>query len=132
VRSPAASVSRHRLDFKAWVQCAFCRNCGTMKETKSLWEEPDAGHKPFEETLTSRDNSLRGSFGRARGLAVPFACGLNLHRARQFGLPAASFSPGSIQHPPGEVGGFWNRSFGRMSDRPLMVMRWETCRDQAD
>jgi hypothetical protein len=66
VRSPAASVSRHRLDFKAWVQCAFCRNCGTMKETKSLWEEPDAGHKPFEETVTSRGQLASGLFGKSQ------------------------------------------------------------------
>jgi hypothetical protein len=95
-----------------------------MKETKSLWEEPDAGHKPFEETLTSRGQLASGLFG-ARGLAVSYFYGLNLHRARQLGLPAASFNQGSIQHPPGEVEGFWNRSFGRMSDRRLTVGRPE-------
>lgn len=64
------SPSRYGPCSKVWERCASCRTCGTMKETKSLWEEPDAGDKPFEEALTRREHLVSGALS-AESASVP-------------------------------------------------------------
>lgn len=49
-------------------RCALPRICGTIEQTKSLWEEPDAGGKPLEEALTKRGHLASGRLSQGRGV----------------------------------------------------------------
>ena len=62
--SLAFAHSADPLSREAWDRCVLPWICGTIEQTKALWEELDAGGKPLQEALTRRGRLVAGRLRR--------------------------------------------------------------------